>query len=436
MNPLLQHLHSHSQTPLHTAIVIGAGNGRALPEWRQLDAEHLLLVEAHPQLAEELNRRLQPERNEQLLNLAITAAPCNEARLLSFNNPAYSSLNAPAALQEHYPNLRPLETLAVPARSIGQLLDEPELDAEATHLLQIEAPGQALELLQAIPTETLQAFTWLIVGCASEPLYENDASAETITSWLQEIGFDCLQEDPDAIYPQSRLLLQRNPASVQRQRLHAEIATLRQQLLQQQNNSQQQFAALEQEKAALIAARDALTQDKQALTQARDEQAGLAAERQAQLDALSQEKADLTATRDALVQDKQALAQARDEQAKLAAERQAQLDALSKEKAALIATRDALTQDKQALTQARDEQARLAAERQTQLDKLKAECDQAQKTASERQKTLEQAQQRIKTLENEASENLQRQQLLQEELIKAEAQIELIKDLLLREPGL
>ncbi len=45
-------------------------------------------------------------------------------------------------------------------------------------------------------------------------------------------------------------------------------------------------------------------------------------------------------------------------------------------------------------------------------------------------------QQRNQQLETDNQQNAIRQQLLQEELIKAEAQIELIKDLLLREPGL
>ena len=45
----------------------------------------------------------------------------------------------------------------------------------------------------------------------------------------------------------------------------------------------------------------------------------------------------------------------------------------------------------------------------------------------------------MSTSKNQELENQElqhRQQLLQDELVKAEAQIELIKDLLLREPGL
>ena len=502
MKQLLQHILEHCNAPLHSAIVIGAGNGRQLADLRALGAEYLLLVEAHPRLAEELSRRLQPEQGEQLLALAVTAAPCSEARLLTFNNPAYSSLNAPTALQEHYPNLHALETLPVPARGIEQLLSEKDLDAEAVHLLAIDAPGQALELLQAIPAQTLQAFTWLIIDCAVEPLYEDDAGSEAIGAWLQEIGFDPIQEDPDAIYPHSRLLLQRNHANVQRQRLQAEASVLRTQLAAEQQTSQQhitelqqqlkncrdaateqakvateqqqrietlegliaerhvlaksnteltqardeqaklaaerqaQIEALSKEKTELTAARDALAKSKTELNQARDEQTKLATERQAQIEVLSTEKTELTAARDALAKSKTELTQARDEQAKLAAEQQEQIEALSKEKIELTAARDALAKEKTELVQARDEQTKLAAERKAQLDKITAERDQAQKTTNERQKALDQAQQQIKTLESDASENLQRQQLLQEELIKAEAQIELIKDLLLRESGL
>ena len=422
MKSLLQHIREDNSASLNSTIIIGAGNGQQLPDWRSLEAERLLLVEAHPRLAEELSRRLQPEHGEQLLALAITPTPCSEAQLLSFNNPSYSSLKAPTALQTHYPNLRPLETLTVPACNVTHLLSEQGLDNDEAHLLVIDAPGQALELLQAIPPTTLQALSWLIVGCTAEPLYENDVNAEIISHWLQDMGFDRVQEDPNAIYPQSRLLLKRNLATVQRQRLNSEVIELRIRLSEQDKSSQQRIAELQQQV--------------QLHNNATIEQAKLATERQQQLEALEKQKAEVTAARDALAKEKTALTQARDEQAKLATERQQQVEALEKQKAELTAARDALAKEKTALTQARDEQAKLATEHKTQLDKVTTEHDQVQKTANERQKALEQAQQRIKTLENEASENLQRQQLLQEELIKAEAQIELIKDLLLREPGL
>ncbi len=55
---------------------------------------------------------------------------------------------------------------------------------------------------------------------------------------------------------------------------------------------------------------------------------------------------------------------------------------------------------------------------------------------AELQKQLEEFKQRQPSLEAENQELRHRQQLQQDELFKAEAQIELIKDLLLRDAGL
>ena len=465
MNNLLRRIREHSTDGLHSAIIIGAGNGSQLSDWRQLGCGHLLLAEAHPRQAEELGRRLRHEQGERLLALALTADEQPMATLQPLNNLAYSSLNAAIGLFEHYPNLRSGEALQVPARSLGQLLAEQALDEQQPHLLLIAAPGQAMQRLQGTPAGVLQAFTWLLIECSSEPLYQCDASASEISAWLQGLGYDLVSDDPDAIYPQSKMLFKRNPSVLESLRLSSEVAELRSQRVHAAQASRQQIAAMQQqlqqrdatlveqtrltnerqtqidmlakENAELTAALDALGKEKISLGVARDEQTKkLASERQAQIDALGKEKADLASARDALAREKSELTKARDEQAKLASERQAKIDALSIEKADLAAAGDALSKEKIEITKTRDEQTKLASERKGQLDKITAERDQVQKSVAEQKKTFDNAQQQIKTLENEASESLQRQQLLQEELIKAEAQIELIKDLLLREPGL
>ena len=506
MNNLLRHIREHSSEGLHCAIIIGAGNGSQLSAWRQLGCGHLLLVEAHPRQAEELGRRLHHEQGERLLALAVTADEQPMATLQSLNNLAYSSLNAAIGLFEHYPNLRSGEALQVPARSLGQLLTEQALDEQHPNLLLFAAPGQAMQLLQGTPASVLQAFTWLLIECSSEPLYQSDVSASDISFWLQGLGYELIADDPDALYPQSQLLFKRNASAVERLRLSAEVAELRSQHAHAVQTSQEQIAVLQQqvqqcdaalaeqtrltnerqnqidiftkENAELTAARDALGKDKIALGAARNEQIKLANERQAQIAALSKDKSDLAARGNTLVNEKTELIKSRDEQTKLASERQTQIDVLGKEKADLVAARDAWTKEKAELTKSRDEQTKLASEcrtqidvlgkekaalvvshdawtkekaeltktcgeqtklaseRKAQLDKITTERDQLQKSVAEQKKTFDNAQQQIKTLENEASDSLQRQQLLNEELLKAEAQIELIKDLLLREPEL
>ena len=87
------------------------------------------------------------------------------------------------------------------------------------------------------------------------------------------------------------------------------------------------------------------------------------------------------------------------------------------------------TQLSQQLTQAKAEQEKQSAEQakavsnlQTQKERLNEERDEAKK--------------RVRLLEIQNVDLTTRQTLLQDEIIRAEAQIDLIKDVLLREPGL
>ena len=77
----------------------------------------------------------------------------------------------------------------------------------------------------------------------------------------------------------------------------------------------------------------------------------------------------------------------------------------------------------------RDQQAQLASERQSRIDALSQERD-------ELNIQLQQQEKQINNLKDQYIENEARQQMLNNEMLKAEAQLELIKDVLLREPGL
>lgn len=59
---LLRRIHEHSADGLDTSLIVGAGTGSQLGDWRQLGCRQLLLAEAHPRLAEELGRRLRHDQ--------------------------------------------------------------------------------------------------------------------------------------------------------------------------------------------------------------------------------------------------------------------------------------------------------------------------------------------------------------------------------------
>ena len=201
-----------------------------------------------------------------------------------------------------------------------------------------------------------------------------------------------------------------------------------------------QIAALTKEKTDLTAARDGLAKEKADLTTARDQHAQQAAERQAQIEQLTQArdaeakaKADAIAQREAEAQAKTE-AQARiaaleKEKADLAATKDGQIAALTQEKADLVAAREGLAKEKADLTTARDQHAQQAAERQAQIEQLTQARD-------AEAKAKEDALAEVERRDRDMAEAQYQRQLMSEEMLKAEAQLDLIKDVLLREPGL
>ena len=119
-------------------------------------------------------------------------------------------------------------------------------------------------------------------------------------------------------------------------------------------------------------------------------------------------------------------AQCREEARQHEQSQQNQIAALTQQTQALTQQVQSLQQELQQTTQACDEQTRLANERQQNIQKITVNRENDAKTAAEQRQAMDAHNQELQ----------HRQQLMQEELLKAEAQIELIKDLLLREPGL
>jgi hypothetical protein len=398
-------------------LVVGAGSGADLASWRALKPRRLLLLEPQSSMTRTLSSRLRPSASEALLEAALVTTDEPTAPLHVLSNPRESALSQPTGLLEHFPNLKLRQIQDVPTVRLGQILgalgsDALSLDAQpdAAELpwpegavLIVEAPGVAACLASDLP-HLLARFEWVVVRCGEQALFEGDDDATALRAALEPIGFTRVHASDDAIPPYVEWLFQRQPMAPSVWQTHARLADVA-----------AQCDRLTQERVAQAARSEALQAENQALTLARDAglatQAELVAERDALAvqfanvttarEALAQEKAELTGQRDALAKEKAELVAARDGQAKLAAERQAQVESLGREKAELTAARDGLAKDKSSL--------------QAQLDE---------------------ARQQLETGRQQQQELTTRQQLMQEELVKAEAQIELIKDLLLREPSL
>ena len=164
-----------------------------------------------------------------------------------------------------------------------------------------------------------------------------------------------------------------------------------------------------------LAERDALAQGKEAETVAKNQAL-------AERDALTKAKEAETAAKNQALAERDALAKAKEAETAAKNQAHAERDALAKAKEAALAQRDAFEIEKANLIALSDEQTALASAHQRSLL-----VQQQDATA------LQQHNQQLETVNQE---NALRQKMLKDEIIKAEAQIELIKDLLLRDSGL
>lgn len=360
MNELLRHILAHCADDLSTGLIVGAGAGSQLDDWRRLGCRQLLLAEAHPRLAEELGPRLRQDQRECLLALAVTAEDQPMATLQVLNNLACSSLNPAADLLTYYPHLRLDETLEVPVRTLEAIMADHALDGQQTHALLLAAPGQALQLLQTAPQVSLQPFIWIIIDCNSEPLYQNEASGPEVITWMESIGFEL---DSDAIFPHSQLLFKRNASRITQKRLVSEIVQVHSQAspnvvsqegVQSANESDPEIANLAHEQKQRLdqltsentrfaSVVEAVRIDNAECQQSLQHEADKAIVCQSRTGALSIESTELAKACEMLEQKHLALTTAYDDQARQVTDLRAELAALSRQNTELANLSEVLT---------------------------------------------------------------------------------------------
>lgn len=194
----------------------------------------------------------------------------------------------------------------------------------------------------------------------------------------------------------------------QQQQTLAQLEQEKQALKAQQEESGRQLAEHNQEIGALKQIQGRLEQEKAVLVQKNVKQMQLVEERDYEIEALKQVQAQQQQILAQLEQEKQTLKAQQEESRKQSVERDRKIEELKQ-------AQTQLTQEKATQTKQRDE---------------------AEKLATERFKRISELQQQIQNYQTSEAELATRQQRMQEEMVRAEAQIDLIKELLLREPVL
>jgi hypothetical protein len=382
MDAIHQCLNRLADAKLATVVHVNPPDARIADRYLELGARRVVLVCGDPDAALAIKRGTQGRPAVEVVETAVSPTS-GTAQWLRFNVREIDGLLEPSGgLRTFYPRLQLLERVPVAASSLQALLERLALELEdgRQNLLVLETPGLEDRLFGDLADPALRLLDWILVRGACDGLYEGGAGHRAVLQRLREHFYRPVveDEDNDPLWPWT--LLQYDAAAAERASLARRMEELEVQLM---GRAREHEAQVEQ------------------LATARNEQAKLVAQHEAQLQAAAQAEAksqalveQLTAARDGLQVQVQALKQAKAEVERLAQDRLVQVDKLER---------------------ARDDQAMLAVELQRRLDEVtKSKAD----------------------LEESTSELRLRQRLMDEELIKAEGQIELIKDVLLREPGL
>ncbi|MFW9596082.1 MAG: hypothetical protein ACMV1D_11385, partial [Macromonas sp.] len=323
-------------------------------------------------------------------------------------------------LQTLWPRLQRVTTEARPTQPLDALVCD------------VPSCGLIVDCLPALPVlrgaaQTLARSQWLCVRVAELGLADDVAqmtAASAVTDHLTQVGFNLVAHVPGNHPAVGYAFYARDwhPAMQHLQQQHDAEAQAKAALQKTTAELQQAQANLQAQLAAEIQAKQAETAAKAEALKQRDAEAQAKAALQKTTAELQKTQADLQA---------QLAAETKARQAETAAKVEAlkQRDVEATAKAETLAQRDAERRTRAALEQ------RLQQEEVAKVE-LQQRYDAELENQANQQNVIAQCQQRNAELEAENAQLQLRQRLLQEDLVRAEAQMDLIKDLLLREPGL
>lgn len=392
----------HHAYPGDGVIHVGTGAGTGgMHCWRSWGITNALLIDANPERSAWAESETAAKAGWHYAQAVIAGSEGN-ATYYDASNPAESGLVDPELLTPIWPGLHRLDAKTIPTVSLTNLFAQRGYSWIPQWLLVDCLPAAGI-LEGAAPLAAQCSFIWVRAILDVSIPGAIQASLGEITRILEPQGF-CLRSIEAGINPTigeavfvrdwkgslteriSRLHNQIAEINQYRERLADQSTTLASETAALKASCREKESRLQTTEAQLAAALQATQKEKEQATELRS-QATLAAERLRQSESLQKENATLTAK------------------------------AMELEKRITV-----LETENTNLSKALDEQAKLAAEQ-------KGKIEQMEKIAAEKTR-------RIQELESEASETARRQQMFHEEMVRAEAQIDLIKDVLLREPGI
>lgn len=447
-----------AETSISTIVHLGAGLCRELKNFLTYNPEKILLVEADPERAEALKNNVVDSDNIEVYHTAVSQS-AGKATLHRYNLADVNSLSKPTGLLELFPGLKELESLEVKTLPPSQLIASCDLDDNGDNWLIIDTPGEEMRILKELQKAGhLQLFKYLSLNCGRAPLYEGAVAGIKIVDWLQDEGFDLIATDDDEDPDRPCWTLKRNNLILRYKKLLQHFKNL-------QDESKQKKAKIDKYKKKI----DELTR----LCKKREDQLNEdlvkhdmhkaeLGEKTKAIDDLEIDNKELTNQLHGKEQQIQELAQLRNEQAsqiekhlqvqdKQEAFLQEKINAIQELSEKNQELQDQIEKKEQRihhLVKEHEEKLKQLNEKEVQVNKestekaeLKALNNKYQQQLKQQNEELEKLRQQLETEKQKAQdhslqlqeEQQYRQQLIDQEVLKVEAQLELIKDILIRD---
>ncbi len=447
MSALLECLDRLSGEPLGTVVHINPSLPEAIERYAALGSQRVVFVSIDPDMLPLLHQAAAEHAGFEVCEAAVAAAP-GPAHWLRYNVPTLNGLLEPTGLKQFYPRLQLLERVSVNTVSLQALLDRLQIATSAVrpNLLVLDAPGTETVLLESLSAKVLASFAWVVVRGARQGLYQSGVAAGAALSLLQQ-HYRSMHEsgNTEPLWPTT--LLRHDATAAERTALATRLEALQAQL--------HDVTAERDEwkrRADLQRVNDELREK----------------ERQAQLDTINQAKAAVDKTVDELSTRLETLRKAHDEQATQFKHAQFEADTATRQLAHRVSEVESLNSQLaqwkarfDEVARARDDLDRLAADREARLALSIKECEEQThwhhenakwaKTLKAENESLngvrdllgvecdklkrdrDEARERLSKLQSRLDEQATRQHRLDAEILRAQAQLDLVKEVLLGE---
>jgi len=388
-------------------------------------AERVTLIEAREaayQYLKKKNTQTNIDVKQQLVCVTSDSVLFTE-----YNLAEYSAITPATGLKALFPGLRKVGAEQLTSVTITDTIEELSL-AGNDNVLVIDIPDINLALLQALhQSKQISFFKNIYIHTALEPLYKGSSISTDVIAFMENYGYDLLQKnDQDPELPW--LTFFANP-------LWAKLQKTKDNLAAEQHAKAELGKELAKSNLELNTLQQANDSLKQELEKANHDLTAQQQAREAQQQAKEALKKELDKTKQDLatqLQAKETLSKELDKtKHDLTAQQQAK-EALNKELEKTKQDLAAQLQSSEMLIKELEKNQKSEPEQSKQVNKLQVDLEHVSKHAANRADKIVQLENANRSL-HETNDQLQkRQQVLKEELLKAEAQIDIIKELLLK----